>query len=176
MNTRRWLPNPITDDSLGVFVQDLSETYSRDAFRGKCLPWPEAKRSRDTLRRTVSAGGKNAAVNMLRYVRDFQQELFLSKVGLERGSSFEVSNVGVLKVDKSGDAVRGDDVEIGRMVFSQSANVAGNAFQVSAVTGGDGGLVLAFSWQKGVVEDALVEKVMEMVRKEILAVVREGSD
>lgn len=104
---------------------------------------------------------------MLRYVNNYQQELFLSKVGKRRESSYEVSNLGVFKnwkneeLEKHG---KGPGVEIGRMVFTQSANVTGSAFEVSAITGGDGCLVLGISWQKGVVEDILIEKVMETVK------------
>lgn len=63
--------------------------------------------------------------------------------------------------------VEKDRPKIGRMVFSQSASVIGCAIQVSVITGGDGCLVLVFSWQKGVVEDEFVEEVMGMVEREV---------
>lgn len=60
-----------------------------------------------------------------------------------------------------------DKLKIGRMVFSQSAGVIGCAVKVSVIMGGDGCLVLTFSWQEGVVEDGLVGEVMGMVEREV---------
>ncbi|EER40870.1 predicted protein [Histoplasma capsulatum H143] len=52
---------------------------------------------------------------------------------------------------------------VGRMVFLQSANITGSTFEVSVITGGDGCLVLTFSWQKGVVELHLVSNIMKTI-------------
>jgi hypothetical protein len=53
------------------------------------------------------------------------------------------------------------------MVFSQSANVTGPAFEVSVATGGDGCLTLSVSWQQGVVDDAFIERVIGYLRDEL---------
>ncbi|KIW22442.1 uncharacterized protein PV07_12327 [Cladophialophora immunda] len=176
LSARRFLPADagITDDSMGVWVLDMSDTYARDCFvphgdpeKGVCdlLPWTEAQRSRQNIERVLSLKGHNAGVGMLRYVNDYQQELFVSKVGKDRDSSFELSNLGLFK---PAGRVEGDSgVEIGRMVFTQSAGVTASAIEVSVVTGADGCLVLGVTWQKGIVEDDLVENVIKSVKEEV---------
>lgn len=105
--------------------------------------------------------GENAPPNLLRYVTDYKEELFLSKVGTLREKSFEVSNIGEL--GGWGGGSLGPRIE--RMVFSQSANVTGSAVEVSAVTGGDGCLVLSLTWQKDVVEEELVSGLIDSTRR-----------
>ncbi|RHZ49539.1 uncharacterized protein CDV56_104520 [Aspergillus thermomutatus] len=164
MSTRRWMPDIISDDSMGVWVQDFGETFSRNKVTGDGFPWEEARRARQTIENVLNLKGKNASPNLLKYVDDFQEELFLSKVGKARKSSFEVSNVGVLAVDREQDPTK---PRIGRMVFSQSASVTGNAFGVSVITGGDRCMVLAFSWQTHVVELDLMSAIMDSTRTEL---------
>jgi hypothetical protein len=88
--------------------------------------------------------------------------MFLVMVGRERDSSFEISNLGV---------VRGGEREgrwkMGRWRFSRSAFIAGGAFSIGVITAIDGCLCLGFSWQEGVVDRGLIRDVVEMVRVEI---------
>ncbi|EKV09915.1 hypothetical protein PDIG_28030 [Penicillium digitatum PHI26] len=164
LSSRRWLPEIITDESMGVWVQDYEETYSRAAVAPSdgSFPWAEARRSRKTIESVLSRRGGNASTSLLQFVDDFQQELCLSKVGKDRDKSFEVSNVGVLDPQTNPDLP-----SINGMVFSQCASVMGNAIEVSAVTGGDGCLVLAVSWQQGVVEADLINEVVESIKQEL---------
>lgn len=90
------------------------------------------------------------------------REFFQSRVGKERNSSFDVSNLGVVKA-----ASEDSEWEIGRTVFSRSAWVTGSAFTVGVVTGGDGCLVLGFVWQEGVVGREIVDGVVEMVERQV---------
>ncbi|CAI7670078.1 unnamed protein product [Penicillium crustosum] len=167
LSSRRWLPDIITDESMGVWVQDYEETYSREIVAPSegSFPWEEARRSRKTIQSVLQMEGKNASTSLLQFVDDFQEELCLSKVGKDRDKSFEVSNVGVLDPQ-----TKSDLPTIKGMVFSQSASVMGNAIEVSAVTGGDGCLVLAVSWQQGVVEADLVNKVIESTKQELYSI------
>jgi hypothetical protein len=162
MSTRRWLPDVITDDSMGVWVQDFEDTFSRNGVTSDSFPWEEARRARQTIENVLSLKGKNAHPNLLKYVNDVH-DLFLSKVGKARKSSFEVSNVGVLAADQ--DPTK---PQIGRMVFSQSASVTGNAFEISVITGGDRCMVLAFTWQTHVVELDLMSVVIDSIRTELV--------
>lgn len=176
LSARRLLPQDagITDDAIGVWYQDMSETYTRGNFKQHqgtsidVLPWSEAQRSRRSVEKALALNGANAGVNLLRFVNNFQQELFLSKVGKDRGQSLEVSNLGLFKTAHSskrdGD---GNEVKIGRMIFTQSSGVTASAIQVSVITGTDGCLVLGVSWQQGVVDDELVEKVLDSVEAEV---------
>lgn len=169
LSTRRLLPRSIiTDDSIGVWVQDYHEGYSRDDLTTDSFPWDKATRSRQKIQDFLNLQGKNASPNLLKYVNDIHRELFLSKIGQQRKSSFEMSNVGAFA---SGLNDTGKP-QVGRMLFSQSASVTGSAVEVSVVSGGDGCLVLAFSWQKGVVEVDLVEAVIESTEEELHALVQ----
>lgn len=161
ISCRRWLPDIITDEVMGVYVQDFEETYSRADVvpTDETFPWHEARRSRETIESALQRQGKDAGPNLLKYVSDYQQELCYSKVGHDRDKSFEVSNIGIVCSEAENETGQAKPVLRG-MVFSQCASVIGNAIEVSVVTGGDGCLVLAFSWQEGVVESSLVDKVI----------------
>ncbi|KAG5290468.1 condensation domain superfamily domain-containing protein [Histoplasma capsulatum G186AR] len=166
LSNRRWLGCRICDDSMGVFVQAFQDSYRREGFFDQSgnfkFPWDEAVRSRKTIEDTINMQGKNAISNLLKYVGDYHSELFLSKIGKNRADSYEVSNLGVFGSNLEA-TVGSQKPLVGRMVFSQSANVTGSAFEVSAITGGDGCLVLTFSWQKGVVDLHLVSNIMKTI-------------
>lgn len=88
---------------------------------------------------------------------------FESRLGEERGTSFDVSNLGVMKIE-------GQDIQewkVGKVVFSRSAFVSGSAIAAGVVTGADGCLTIGFCWQEGVVEIAIVETLVEKLRCEI---------
>ena len=167
LSPRRWLPDIITDGSIGVWIQDYSELYMRTSLAADSFPWDEAARSRRTIENVLSLQGKNASVNLLKYINDYQQDLFISKIGQQRGSTFEMSNVGIFSAASAGLASDSSKPQIGRMLFSQCASVSGSAIEVSVITGGDGCMVLAFSWQKGVVDDELVSSAIESTKKEL---------
>ena len=162
LSCRRWLTAVITDETMGVWVQGYEESYSRDAVSLTAFPWEETRRSRKTIQSVLKMKGKDASINLLQFVDDYQQELCLSKIGKEREGSFEVSNVGF--VDSPSDP---EKPSVQGMVFSQSASVMGNAIEFSAVTGGDGCLVLSVSWQQGVVEPDLINEVIESAKQEL---------
>lgn len=165
ISCRRWLPDIITDEVMGVFVGDIEESYTRSATTSidpRSFTWSETRRSKKTIEAAVQRKGRDAGPNLLKYVNDFQQELCLSKVGSERDKSFEVSNVGVF----SGEVVPGKP-RIEEMAFSQSASVIGNAIGVSVITGGDGCMMLAVTWQDGVVDESLIEGVVKYLTKDL---------
>ncbi|EFE31683.1 uncharacterized protein ARB_01282 [Trichophyton benhamiae CBS 112371] len=169
ISARRWLTDGrITEDSIGVWVGVYYEHYSRaslvnddddddDAF---AFPWDEARRAKQTIDTALSRRGSNSPVGLLKYVRDYVGEIFLPKLGQERELSFEVSNIGVFTAGQADEEPR-----IERMVFTQSANVFGCAISTSVVTGADGCLVLGFSWQRGVVEDRLMDAFLASVKQ-----------
>ncbi|EEQ32965.1 Alcohol acetyltransferase [Microsporum canis] len=169
ISNRRWLTDDsITDDSLGVWVQEFQEAYCRDSVSEAGF-WDDARRSKQNLDRILALRGKNCITSMLKYVGDYKNELFLPKLGKEREKSFEVSNIGVYKPaspsSTTDDAEKGPRID--RMVFTQSSNVFGSAISTSVITGPDGCLVLGFSWQKGVVDAALVAAFIASVKQEL---------
>ncbi|WEW59551.1 Alcohol acetyltransferase [Emydomyces testavorans] len=183
ISTRRWFSNDIINDhSIGVWVQDFAENYTREFVATPAsFPWAEAQRSRETIEAALRRRGKNTNVGLLKFIKDYHGELLTCMIGKERSLSFEVSNIGVFNAvsPTSPDAEVGKEgvdkdvtpasqrPKIDRMIFSQSANVVGSAVNLSVITGGDGCLVLTFSWQEGVVEAELMASVMEQLKKEI---------
>lgn len=167
VSCRRWLPDIITDDSIGVWIQDYKETYARSTTLGDYFPWDEAMRSRKSIEDALSMQGKNASPNMLKYINNFHEELFMSSIGKPRKATYEISNVGFISPESDS-----SKPQIGRMFFSQSVSVTGCATEVSVVMGGDGCLVMAFCWQEGVLDDDLVVSAMDFVEKELHGLVQ----
>ncbi|KAF7595007.1 hypothetical protein BBP40_007608 [Aspergillus hancockii] len=119
MSTRRWIADHVTDDSMGVWVQEYHQDYIRNELSGSSsFPWAVTVRSRATIQKALSMEGYDASANLLKYVDDLK-EFFVSKVGQQRGSTFEVSNIGVFGSGKT--AEHEDAPRLGRVVFSQSA-------------------------------------------------------
>ena len=159
---------------MGVFVDAFSQYYSRSNLAGG-FSWDEAIRSKavsDAYLRTAHSYINTAKLGKVPDMREF----FLSKVGKDRGSSFDVSNLGSIG-SGLGDVdgrESNNGWKIGRMVFSRSAFVTGSAFSTGLVTGPDGCLVIGFVWQNGVVQNEVIERVAENLRREIDCIVHDG--
>ncbi|KAK1141775.1 Alcohol acetyltransferase [Aspergillus melleus] len=166
VSTRRWHMGVITMDSIGDWVNGFNETLDRANLTLPSFPWEEARRARETIEGVLNLQGRDMAPALLKYVDDFKEELFLSKVGRERDSSFEISNIGAVGLKEAQDSAM---PRMGRMTFSQSANVTGSAIAVSSVTGADGCLVLTFVWQKGVVDEDLMSSLIPTVKADLLS-------
>jgi hypothetical protein len=165
VNLRRWLPGSLKDtEGMGVFIDAFSQYYMRTNLSS--FTWDEARRSKATINSYLKTGGQEVNVARLQSVGDMRG-FFLGKLGKERGSSFDVSNIGGLAGGEGG------EWRMGKMVFSRSAFVSGSAFSTGVVTGPDGCLVFGFVWQEGVVERELMEGVIEKVRCEIERLARE---
>ncbi|KAL4937240.1 hypothetical protein BDV06DRAFT_203342 [Aspergillus oleicola] len=162
---RPWLPDSITDDSMGVFVQEHSETFTRKTVTSKDFPWAEAQRVRKQLKKELAKESKNTSVGLFKFVKDYRTGLLEPKIGKERGSTFELSSLGVVKTEKSDDE---SIPQLGRIIFTQSASVTGSAIEFSLITGLDGCLTLGTSWQPGVVEEEVVQGVVDTLREELL--------
>lgn len=54
-------------------------------------------------------------------------------------------------------------------MFSRSAFASGSAIAVSVVSGGDGAMSLGFTWQEGVVEEEVMEKVIGGIKKAFMS-------
>lgn len=164
VSLRRWLPDPINEKSIGCWASTVEEHYSRQAFS-----WNEARRTRQTTLKYLSSSAKNDVVGMLRFLPNLHA-FAKAQIGKNRSSSFEVSNVGVFKAD-----MEGNNWQLGRMVFSQSAFANESAFTVSVVTGADGSCVFGFTWPEGIVESDLMEKLIVMVSNDVEELADHGS-
>jgi hypothetical protein len=165
------------DQAMGVYVSQYGYMHSRFPSSSPSTPalasfsWDEARAVRQTIVQEVAKMGSNSMVGLLRWVSDLQS-FFTKRIGLPRGDSFEVSNVGVFK---AGDMEGKEGWKIGRTVFSQCGAVVGVAFGVSVVTGGDGCAVMAFSWLDAVVQDGFMENVIEGVEEAIEKLLEEDA-
>ncbi|KAE8445459.1 hypothetical protein EG329_013349 [Mollisiaceae sp. DMI_Dod_QoI] len=160
VSLRRWMPAPITEDSFGVWIDAFSQYYRRENL--SAFSWDESRRSRQTINEYLRSGGGSINVAKFQMIKDMR-EFFLSRVGTERGTSFDVSNLGSIGARDQNEG----EWKMGRVVFSRSAFVSGSAIAVGVVSGADGCLSLGFSWQEGIVSEALIEKVIQAVRTEI---------
>jgi hypothetical protein len=160
---------PLADDDFVLALTQYTHTHDRasHAPSNRPFPWDVARAVRATIQTEIAKQGADNDISLLRYVSDMHM-YFTEQLGLPRTGSFELSNLGVVKAETGapgGWALR-------RCVFSQSPNVPGQPIVCSAVTGGDGCCVLAFSWLEGVVGDEMVRAVVEGVEKQIDGLVR----
>lgn len=161
---RPWLPDTITEESMGVYVQELGETFSRKAVTEKTFPWSEAQRVRKSVKNEVALKSKNTSVGLFKYVKDYRKDLCESKIGKERRSTFELSSLGATKAENTGDS---SIPQMGRVIFTQCASVTGAALAFSVITGLDGCLTLGISWQQNVVDGDIVQAVIDTLKKEL---------
>ncbi|KAL4883921.1 alcohol acetyltransferase [Aspergillus karnatakaensis] len=182
MSNRQWFSPDlgINDDSMGVWVQECLDKFHRKAFTGRGketddFPWSEAQRARRVVKHELALKGKNTTMGLLKYVKSYGKEFLDGRMGKPRQLSFEMSSLGVVKVE-SEKAKQGQDEEqketvevpqMHRAVFSQTAGVTGCAVQFSVATGPNGCLVLGVTWREGVVEDDFVDTLLERARKEV---------
>ncbi|KAL4977933.1 hypothetical protein BDW66DRAFT_165322 [Aspergillus desertorum] len=161
---RPWLPDTITDEAMGVYVQEMSEIFTRKAVTQETFPWDEAQRARRTIQKELALESKNTSVGLFKYVKDYRRDLCESKIGKPRPVTFELSSLGVVKTESSEDA---SIPQMGRVIFTQSASVTGAAIEFSLVTGADGSLALGISWQPGVVDQDTVQAVLDTLKREL---------
>ncbi|KAL4995563.1 hypothetical protein BDV10DRAFT_196637 [Aspergillus recurvatus] len=161
---RPWLPDTITDESMGVYVQEMPEIFTRKAVTQETFPWDEARRARRTITKELALESKNTSVGLLKYVKDYRRDLCESKIGKPRPVTFELSSLGVVKTESSEDS---SIPQMGRVIFTQSASVTGAAIEFSLVTGADGSLALGISWQVGVVDEITAQAVIDTLKKEL---------
>jgi hypothetical protein len=119
--------------------------------------WKIARRVKSELAVEVGKEGADNPIALLKYVSNMH-DYFNEKLGRERETTAEVSNLGIYRPQTDLEknivspmrSLQSEDISsswaIGRMVFSQSPNHTGPAICLSAVTGGDGCLVMSFTW------------------------------
>jgi hypothetical protein len=157
VSLRRWIPEPIDENVIGVYIDAFSAYYSRSSVSTPQFPWLEAARSRELITDYLKNNGEKVNVAKFKEIKDMRN-FFLGRVGQERASSFDFSNLGAMKIEENG------EWGMGRMVFSRSTFVSGSAIAVGVVTGADGCFTLGFCWQEGVVGRDVVEMVVEKVK------------
>jgi hypothetical protein len=174
VNLRPWLtlPRGIADVSMGSYIDAFKVQVQRSGFsvaeRDTTGMWPQAERVaakiREYLDNISPSGEPYTAVAAFKNVSDVSG-VFLSLLENERDAAIEVSNLGTFAgLNKTPDGVN-TLWQIGRATFSRSSVVSGSAITLSVVTGGDGGLTIGFSWQEGIVENEVIERLWDGVAK-----------
>lgn len=175
------VPNDQMVNAITSHTHTFSETFLFDcAYNPDVLTyfsWAMARELKGTLTSEVAKQGIDSPIALLRYVSDMHK-FFTQKLGTERDSSAEVSNLGVWRDPSSsvnaasmenaaGNTASKKQAEwkMGRMVFSQSSNLTGPPISLSAVTGPDGCLALNFTWSK---DDKSLQRVPSSMKEAIL--------
>ncbi|KAF9888231.1 hypothetical protein FE257_009226 [Aspergillus nanangensis] len=172
-----------SNDTMGNCVSAIHETSPR--FRGDSgyddMFWEAVRR---TTSRLAGAAGTldDQPVGLLKYLSNYRG-WFSQKLGQNRDSSYEISNLGVFdpslvnESDAALHAPRRDDGSwrIQRMVFSQPANVTASPLNFQAVTTVGGEMVVTLSWQVGVLgvadEDVLTADIMANIEESLRNIV-----
>jgi len=109
--------------------------------------WDQALETKKSIKAYIDTNGSSINVAKFKYIRDMNR-FFLSRLGQERTSSFDVSNLGVFpnlktpaKDANRNETKQEDRWRVGSTIFSRCAFVSGSAISISVVTGGDGCLV-----------------------------------
>lgn len=160
ISTRRFLPDPIDEQSMGCYVSVFREKYHRGAEHSI---WDETERTRSTMNAVLAKQGADSPFGYLKLVPDLA-DWFKQKLGKKRWAAWELSNVGAMpKSEENGD--RGPRIE--SLLFSQSASACSAVVKVSVATGRDGRMGFCFSWQDGAVDEGVVRGVIDRFSQHI---------
>lgn len=125
--------------------------------------WEAARKTSAGLK-TASSTLHNQPIGLLQYLKGFRAWT-TGKIGKERETSFEISNLGAFSpASQTKDAV--PDITIEKLVFSQPAEASGSLLNFNPVSLKGGPLAMTVTWQRGVLglaggsdETAFVRKV-----------------
>ncbi|KAF2690733.1 hypothetical protein K458DRAFT_326558 [Lentithecium fluviatile CBS 122367] len=173
VNLRPWLhlPRSAALDAIGTFidafkVQLRHADHSADNQHAMLVP-PAARETSEKIKKYLTdnlspSGEPYTAIAVFKTIPDVSV-VFNSTLGNERDAAFEVSNLGAF----TGSTKLGANAQwhVGRVTFSRSSVVSGSAVTMSVVSGGDGALTIGFSWQEGIVDDDVVDRLIEGVRR-----------
>ncbi|KAF3396560.1 hypothetical protein DPV78_008104 [Talaromyces pinophilus] len=175
---RRWLPTDLVDrDSIGTWVSryDFQHRFvprgrSSHSDAIKLFSWEDARKVKATIQKEIENQGKDSIVGLLKHAGDVHK-LARRRIGKRRAESFELSNIGVFGHDQQANC-KVNNWSVGRVIFSQSADVVGAAIEVSLVTGNDGSLNVGFTWLDGIVEGSMMERVIGAFERTVEDVVQ----
>ncbi|KAK0672787.1 alcohol acetyltransferase [Cercophora samala] len=145
----------------GVFVTTQTHHFGSQEIHGdwdEDSIWKTAVSLKGRIKEHLGAVPKDDIMSMLSWVSDWRK-FWLSKIGTRRENTWEVSNIGSIRgiSDRSHSQ---PGWQIRRSIMSQGATAAGAAIgvNVAGVSGGD--ICITLSWQEGIVETNLVERVV----------------
>lgn len=151
------------DSSMGVVLAGQDHRFSASTIRkiraggaaDEVLVWDLTASMAGELKRKVATLPNDDITALMAWVSDYN-EWWRKKLGKERENTWELSNIG------AADFTPDDEKAIwsvDRVIFSQSANVAGPAFSVSVAGVKGGELAVTLSWQESIVDEQLLDGV-----------------
>lgn len=117
--------------------------------------WEAAKQFRDKLSKKVASLPADDITAMMKYIPDWRA-FWEKKDGKARPDSWEISNIGILRVPK-----KPGKWSVISALFSGSCMVAGGPFCLNALTVAGGGMTIAMTWQRDIVPVEMIEKLRE---------------
>lgn len=113
--------------------------------------WLEVEKGSTQLQTHLSNCLVNNLVALLPYVSD-HHEYYRKKLGHSRETTFDMSNIGVLKSSPG----PGHSWTAERSIFTQGAAVVGAALNVNVASVLDGPMTITFSWQENILREETV--------------------
>lgn len=178
VSLRPWLSlaREEADGAIGTYIDAFKVQFrlpEHDAEDAEKTIWTGAQQTSNEVARYLKenlspSGEPYTAVAVFKSIPDLAG-VFNSTLGNPRDAAFEVSNLGAFATTKEDDGA--SKWSVGRMTFSRSSVVSGAAVTLSVVSGGDGALTIGFSWQQGVIEDELVERLVDGTKERMESLV-----
>ncbi|KAK2825764.1 hypothetical protein FQN49_007386 [Arthroderma sp. PD_2] len=173
VNLRPWLKLPREDanGAIGSYFdatrvqftrpeKDLQDHSAADAWHGA---QQASKATKEYLQNVSPSGEPYTTVAIFKAIPDISA-IFPSMLGKPRDAALEVTNVGLFS-SASPETEAAPVWQVGKVLLSRSSLLAGAAVTVSVVTGGNGSMTLGFTWQEGIVEDDVIDKVCQGVQQ-----------
>lgn len=174
VSLRPWLnlPREVANSAIGTYFDATRVQFTRPDQNSQdpssTDPWAGAqqvsKAINDYLRNVSPSGEPYTTVAPFKAIQDVSV-IFNSMIGKPRDAAFEVTNIGLFSSSTTPKTENAPLWQVGKVLLSRSAVVSGAAVTVSVATGGNESMTVGFSWQEGVLEDDVVDKLRERVRK-----------
>lgn len=166
------------DATMGVVLTGQGHRFSSSTIRrirssssGESLIWELTSSLADELKRKVDSLPDDDITALMAWVSDWN-ERWRKMLGKERQDTWEVSNVGAADFGLAVEDKAGWSVD--RMMFSQSANVAGPAFSVSVAGVKGAELAVTVSWQDGIIDEEVADGLAKDLRAWLTSFARTG--
>ncbi|KAF4456943.1 alcohol acetyltransferase [Fusarium albosuccineum] len=151
--------DPALRDSIRLLISSMLHQFSPSdisAFRAPdadldALIWHHARSVKIQISKRTAILPADDKCSMLSYVTDWQS-YWNKREGKLSDKSWEVSNIGRLRIPSAGDGER----SISRALFTNGPMVSGGPMSISAASVPDGVLTLGISWNKDIVQEELM--------------------
>lgn len=124
--------------------------------------WRVARYFQAEMRAALDKVPQDNVIGLLPYVSSYK-DYYMKRLGQPRETTFEVSNLGRQVFETRGEdsGTKQEEWAIENVTFTQGTTVVGPAITISCASIGTGALNLALTWQKGVVEESIVDAVVQ---------------